>query len=250
MSNSINELQLKLEGYKRKFFAGQILRGLLVTGLAVGLSLLAILTIEHFFWVGKISRGLMFFGLIFLGVYLGSLRVVLPILRLSGIYRPLGDQDAARMLGRDNQDVEDRLLNALQLKEALSQNSNQLVEASLSQKTEQLRSVNFSESISWAQQRRLALYFSIPFSIALFLLIFNPSFFTGSGSRIINFHQEFAPPAPFDFDFGRIPDHSFRNEDLEIIMTVRGDVLPESSFVWVNGDRKKNDKGRRWFFPG
>ncbi len=242
MIRQLDELQAKINGYKRKYLLGQILKGGLLTGIIVGLCLLLLLTVEHYFWMSPGYRGFMFFGFLLLSLYLLTLRVIFPALQLFGLFRPMKDSDAARMLGDQNSSIQDRLINTLQLRDMASGPGSQLMKASLEQRSSELGKINFSESISWDGQKRLALYFSLPLSIAFSILFLNPAFYTGSGSRIINFTQEYVPPAPFDFHFDRIPDHSFRNEDLNIQISTSGELLPEGSFLWVNGDRRKMSK--------
>ena len=238
---SAKDLKGKIDSYKRKYFLTLVSRGVLVSGIVFGISLLGILSLENLFWMGPALKGLLFFVFLLSNIYLFSLRIVIPVIRWLGIYRPLGDIAAAKMLAIQDERVQDKLLNTLQLLDS-SSDTNPLVQAAVNQRSAQFQSINFEDSIRWAEQKRLALYFSVPLAILLFLAFFRPDFLTGSGERLINFHKEYFPPAPFDFDLNGVPEQGFRNEDLAIELKLTGGAIPQSAFVWVDGSKRKMTK--------
>ena len=142
-------------------------------------------------------------------------------------------------MGLENKKIDDKLLNTLQLSESLSGTASDLVKASLVQRSTELSRYNFGETITWGKQKRLALYFSLPVTIILFITLFQPQFLTSPSERLINFNKEYFPPAPFEFGIDQLPSYAFRNEDLEIILPFQGDMIPESSFIWVGGDKRQ-----------
>ncbi len=235
------QLQGKINSFRRKFFLTKVSKGGLAWAILFSLVLLVLLGLESLFWMSPTLKGLLFFSYLLSSLYFFSLWVGIPLVRWWGLYRPLRNNEAARLVGRQNPHVRDKLINTLQLLES-SPKGNALVGAAINQRSSELMGINFEENLSWGEQKRLSLYFSIPLSIVVFLIFFSPEFITHPGARLINFHKEYFPPAPFKFDMSEIPGYGFRNEEIPIVLGFSGEVLPKSVFIWVDGNKRKMAK--------
>ena len=90
-------------------------------------------------------------------------------------------------------------MNLLQLAE-LSKDENELVNASIQQKSEQLSPVPFTKAIEFSENKKYLKYALLPLAILLFLFFSgNKNIVTESSARILSHNTHFEPKAPFQF---------------------------------------------------
>ncbi len=233
---NIESLFSKIEEYKRKFYLNQLLKGVIFS-LAVLLSAYLLFnTLEYFGRFGTTPRAILFFT--FLGALLATLAfwVIRPAVYLYGNQKPLSNNEAAEQIGRFFPEIGDKLLNTLQLAK-LSNSQNELILASINQKSQQLGVVRFADAINLDNNRQYLKYALIPFAFIVSVLIIKPKFFADSSTRIVNFRNEYAEEAPFSFLLQNKDLKAFRNEDFTVSLALQGNTIPESVYL-VHNDRK------------
>jgi hypothetical protein len=226
-----------IDQYRKKYYQNQLFKGsLLAVALLITLYLL-INTVEYFGRFNSVVRGILFFS------FLGTLALVLfrwvisPILHLSGISKPLSDEEAARHIGKAFPHVGDKLLNTLQLRK-VGAGASDLIEASIQQKSGQLLLVRFTEAVNFKETSKYVRYAAYPVAALAMILLLKPSFLSTSSERLLKFNSTFNH-APFSFVLQNSSLKSFRNEDFTVRVKLEGEALPENVFLVSNGTRFK-----------
>ena len=144
MSN-YSQIHDKLRKFIRKFYVNEIIRGSILF-LSLGLIYFLItLFIEHSLWLDTPGRTVLFWLFILTELFLLARFVIIPFLKLLGLKKGIGEDEASRIIGKHFQEVEDKLLNIVQLK---GENiSTDLLEASIEQKAEQLKPIPFRRAV-------------------------------------------------------------------------------------------------------
>ncbi len=226
----------KLDQFIRKYYINQLIRGSLYSiGLIVVCFMLFSL-VEYFFYFGTGMRKVLFFA--FLGISAFSLIqwVGMPIVHYFRLGKIISHEQAAQIIGQHFQNVNDKLINILQLsKQADNQKSNDLIMASIEQKTQEIQPVPFMSAIDLSKNRKYLRYALPPLLLLLGLLVGAPSLIKDPANRIIKNNQAFEREAPFYFHLANSELEVPQYEDYKITVNVDGDYLPEQAFVVANG---------------
>jgi hypothetical protein len=239
-------LLLRIQEYRQKYYQNQLLKGIIFS---LGLLLTVFLffnTIEYFGRFSSMVRGMLFFGFLAVVVFSVFQWVIQPLIHLSGLRKPISDEDAALQIGQYFPEIGDKLLNTLQLR-GLSGTQSDLIEASIRQKSGQLLIVRFSDAIRFNENRKRIKYAIYPLAAIAAILLFNPSFFSSSSERIIHFQKNYTY-APFSFVLQNKNLKAFRNEDFTLKLKLEGEALPAAVYLVQNGSRfKLTSEGNRTF---
>ena len=222
----------KLDQFIRKFYLNQLIRGSLYT-IAIVLGLfLAFNLLEHNFYFDKGVRKILFYG--FIGTSLASFGylVLIPLLKYFKLGSVISHQQAAGIIGNHFGDVKDRLLNILQLKQQSSLVAdNSLIEASINQKSEQIKPVPFKTAIDLKNNRKYLKYALPPFLLLLIIVTTAPSLIKDSTHRLINNDKEFERDAPFHFDLANEDLTVIQYQDYTLDIDVSGAAIPNEAFI-------------------
>ncbi len=239
-------LLLRIQEYRQKYYQNQLLKGIIFS---LGLLLTVFLffnTIEYFGRFSSLVRGMLFFGFLAVLVFSVFQWVIQPLIHLSGLRKPISDEDAALQIGQYFPEIGDKLVNTLQLR-SLSGSQSDLIEASIRQKSNQLLIVRFSDAIRFNENRKRIKYAIYPLAAIAVILLFNPAFFSSSSERIIHFQKNYTY-APFSFVLQNKDLKAFRNEDFTLKLKLEGEALPEAVYLVQNGSRfKLTSEGNRSF---
>ncbi|TLU97238.1 DUF4175 family protein [Dyadobacter luticola] len=239
-------LLLRIQEYRQKYYQNQLLKGAIFSA---GLLLTVFLffnTIEYFGRFSSGVRGTLFFGFLAIVVFSFFRWVIQPIIHLSGLKKPISDEEAALQIGQYFPEIGDKLVNTLQLR-SLTGSQSDLIDASIRQKSGQLLIVKFSDAIRFNENRKRIKYAIYPLAAIAVILLFNPSFFSSSSDRIIHFQKNYTY-APFSFILENKSLKAFRNEDFTLKLTLKGEALPTAVYLVQNGSRfKLTPEGNRNF---
>ncbi|GAA4445684.1 ATPase [Ravibacter arvi] len=233
----LSRLLKSIGEYRKKYYQNQLFKGSLIA-IALLLSIfLAINTIEYFGQFNSLIRGALLFGYIGAFSYVSYRWIITPVMLLSGLSKPISDEEAARQIGLLFPAIGDKLLNTLQLGRQHTAQSD-LIEASIQQKSGQLLMVRFSEAVNFAENSRYLKYAAYPVAVLAIILLFKPSFLTTSSERILKFNNTF-DYAPFRFVLENRSLKSFRGEDYTVGLTLEGEAVPQQVFLISGGTRFK-----------
>jgi hypothetical protein len=243
MQNTENIVFKNIQKYKRKFYLNLLLRGL-IWSLAVLLAVFLVFSFtEHFAYFNRVVRAGLFFAFVLTALAVLYLWVLLPLIRLLTIDRSFSDEKAATQIGASFPAVRDKLLNLLQLHQR-DDAKNQLLAASIQQKSSEISFVEFESAISYRTNTRYLQYLIPLLLLFLAALFFLPGLFTESARRIVQYEQDFTPQAPFSFAIQNPDLQAFKNEDFTLQLKFEGDALPQTAYLWLNGRRIKMQQER------
>lgn len=238
-----NELLINLRQYKKKYYLNRLVRGSLITIGLTSTIFLAIALTEHF---GRFNS---FVRLSFLLVLAASFSYTLiswiatPIIKLLQLDKSLSNEEASKQIGAFFPEIKDKLTNTLQLHASSSNAStNDLILASIQQKTKELNTFNFTGAIDISENRKYLRYVLPPIFLIITLLIVLPSLLTESANRIIKYNSQFLVPAPFQFKVLNKNLSAYKNQDIEISLELEGNEIPDQCYILVHGQRYKLKK--------
>lgn len=235
----------KLDQFIKKYYTNKIMKGGL---LFISISLLSFLVfslLESQFYFSTGVRKLFFYGYLLSMVGLLIYWVVLPFLNFNRLGKVISHEKAASIIGEHFTDVQDKLLNVLQLKkQSDNSESTALINASINQKSEEIKIVPFKSAIDLGKNRKYLKYALPPFMLLIVLVFAAPSLITDSTNRIINNNKHFEPDAPFKFKIDQDQLEVLQYDDYNLSVQVEGDVRPDEVFIDVDGYqyRLKEDK--------
>jgi hypothetical protein len=233
----IEALKSKIEAYRKKFYLNSIIKGSLQFVIVMGLTILIISLLEHYFWFDRNARTIVFYLSIVLLASLLVIWVIMPIAKyLKWIESDFTEFQLARIIGDNFPSVKDKLLNALQLN-AISEHDSSLIHAGIDSYLKNLKPIPFTNSIDYRVNFKYVRYlFFIMLSMGCFSL-FYPGLYSNSAKRVVNYTKEYSRPLPFEFLFEDKNLHVFRNEPFEIRLSVEGESIPERVYLILD-DRK------------
>ena len=239
MHSDYEHLIAKLDGFIRKYYADQAIRGALYSvGLLVGVFLGTAL-LEHLGHFGTGVRTVLFWGTLGAMVLILARFVALPLIKRYRLGAVIGHAEAARIVGTHFTEVQDKLLNTLQLQDMATAQPQQreLIEAAIAQRSRELSPVPFTNAIDLRRNTRYLRYALPPLALLLVLLFAAPSLITGPTQRLLDHRSEFVPEAPFRFvllnDTLEVPEQ----QDFEVVVEMQGAVIPQQVDLEVDGQR-------------
>lgn len=230
-----------LDAFIRKYYKNLLLRGVLFAiGIVVTLFLAAVL-LEHFGWLSRLGRGIIFWGGMAAVAAVVAWFVVRPLMKMHGMGRCISHDEAARIIGKHFPEVSDRLLNLLQLMSDQSGSTDgsqsDLLLAAINQKTAQLRPVPFLNAIDLKGNCRYLKYALLPLALLVVLFMLSPKTVTEPTRRIANYNTVYERPAPFAFVVLNEKLSVCQGEDFVLDVTTDGEARPAEVFVDIDGRR-------------
>lgn len=233
MSNNV--LISKIERFIRKFYLNRLIQGALIGAVLMIALFLIINGIEYFSWLPQKGRLILLLLFIFGASFVAFFYFIIPIINLIRFRKKMSDEKAAVIIGRFFPEISDKLLNTLQLSNELSQNTdNQLLIATIEQRTEHLKPINFSDAVNLKENYKYLRYFVIAFVVLSVTLIFIPDFSKKPAQRIINYSQEFEKPLPFEVQLSATEIEVSQGKDAEFSIHVTGERIPDAFYIRSN----------------
>ncbi|WP_240635540.1 DUF4175 family protein [Hymenobacter rigui] len=237
-TRALDDVLARLDAFKRKFYLSLLVRGLVVAGGLVLSLFLVFNLLEYFLYLPTWVRAGLLFGFVGGLLYAFMRWIWQPLAALTNLRRMLSDEQAARRVGELFPDVQDKLLNALQLRGQAQENA--LLAASLEQRAGQLRGVEFSQGINiQAQTKPLWKYVAVPAAVVVLLLLIYPSLFVQGTERILHYDRKYSRPAPFKFVVENKQLTAFKGEDFALHVAVEGEALPNEISIEYEGKQRR-----------
>ena len=144
----------------------------------------------------------------------------------------MSDKEAAVLIGKFFPEIKDKLLNTLQLTDNIDNNSdNELLIATIEQRTENLKTFNFSEAVNLKENYKYLKIFGVSLATLIALIIFFPDFSQKPVERIINYDKFYEKPLPFQVSLQAEEIELTQGNDLEFKIRVTGEKIPEKFYV-------------------
>ncbi|MCH2042813.1 MAG: DUF4175 domain-containing protein [Saprospiraceae bacterium] len=244
-SNNYQLLIQKLDQFIRKFYVNNLIRGALYSlGILVGLYISFVL-FEYYNYNTSASstslRKVLFYSFAATSVATLGWFVLRPMLQYFKLGRIISHEQAASIIGQHFPNVKDKLLNVLQLKQQASLSDTALIQASINQKTKELKPVPFRSAIDLSKNKKYLRY-AVPPTLLFFVLLLSSNIIQSSTTRLLNNNKEFSKKASFQFV---VEDENprvvqFENYDLEVL--IEGEELPSEVFIHIKNIKYKLEK--------
>jgi hypothetical protein len=235
------EIIEKLEKLIRKESLSLVLSGLLISFIIL-VSLFTLLSLfELVSYFSMSVRVVFFFALLLLTFGSIGYFVIKPLLNYFNVFQKRNYFSSAQKVGRYFPQIKDDLINALQLVKTENQNalySSSLVDAAFKNVYERAKPIRFESIVDFKRVKKLLRYSSalIVFAAILFLIIPN---LRAASNRILNFNQEFIPPAKFYFEV--LPGNAdiTKGNDVNFIIRVKGE-MPKKVSLAIRDESQTN----------
>ncbi|HBI39354.1 MAG TPA: hypothetical protein DDY16_00160 [Tenacibaculum sp.] len=233
---NFKKIELKLKQFSKKYYANELIKGtLLFVSLGV-IYLFITIFIEFFLWLDTSLRTLLFWLFITVEVVLLIRFILFPVFKITGLKKGISFEEASKIIGKHFPEVNDKLINILQLKNHTEQS--ELLLASISQKSEEIHPIPFSNAVNFKSNFKYLIYILIPISIWLFTI------FTGINSklnqsfeRVMNPRKAYTPPSPFYF-FPTTSNFSvIKGKSITIYFETKGEFIPQEAKVHFNNQQ-------------
>lgn len=250
--SAFDRLLNQIDGFIRKFYKNQIVKGLLLfTGVLVA-SYLFVITVEYFGRFNSIVRGVLLLGFVSINLFIIVKYLIIPLLRLKSYGKRIDREQASQIIGSFFPNVSDRLLNTLQLNDQMNVNSAdfELLNASVQQRSSTLSVLPFGDAIDIRENRKY-LKWVVPVVLLLIIIgVVSPSFISKSTERVVNFSQDFVEPAPFSFNLLNTNYVVEEGDDFKFDLELEGSELPSKVYIVSSEGRFVLDKISKNRFEG
>jgi hypothetical protein len=226
-------IEQKLGRFIKKFYTNLLIKGAL---LFVGLSLLLFIfgaALEYFLWFQSGIRTLLFWTLIIAEAFLFFKLILIPASQLFKLSNGIDFSEASSQIGNHFPEVNDKLKNILQLK--AQGGDDELVLASIEQKSKELKSVPFQLAIDFRQNVKYLRFLVIPVLVLIAIWVSGlGDSFSYSYKRIVNYNKAYEAPAPFQFSILNNDLNAKKGNSFQLNVQTLGEVKPEDVFISVD----------------
>lgn len=235
MSKNFQDIILKLNEFIRKYYLNKLLKGLIISLSAVLSFYLFVTVFEYFYELSSVGRTVIFYSLIAFILLIFLYFIAIPLVRLLKLGKQISHEQAAQIIGKFFPTVDDSLFNTLQLAKLSheTQINISILEASIEQRSAQLKLVPFAKAIPLKANKKFLRYLLPPVFIIVFFLFAWPRVITDSTNRIINHQYEFVHQYPFKIRIENKSLVAVQNEDFELKLIVEGKELPSEIILKI-----------------
>lgn len=167
--------------------------------------------------------------------------IIIPLLRIWGRAGVMSEEGMSKLIGNRNKDVKDKLLNILMLSDMSKDNDNTILLAAIEQKSKEISRFPFHLSASFKKGIKFLNIAGITLLALIVMGMSFPNVVNYGTKRIIFYNENIEPPAPFSFELQNNLQ-AIRNERLEIVTKLSGEVLPSKVFIEIDGLQKPTSK--------
>lgn len=231
----------KLDAFIRKYYANQLIKGVLYSAALLGSFFLLLALTESVAWFSTSVRTVLFYSYIAAGAFLLIKFIIIPLLKLYKIGPRISHEMAAEVVGHHFNEVKDTLLNTLQLKKLsdTSPENYDLIIASINARSKKLMTVPFKSAIDYASNKKY-LYFALPPILLIgAFLVASPKMLTEPGARLLNHSVAFEKPLPFKLNIENKELTAIQQEDFILEVRVTGEEIPSEIFLEMDGNEFK-----------
>ncbi|MDF2438764.1 MAG: hypothetical protein K0Q95_3140 [Bacteroidota bacterium] len=247
MTANYQNLISKLDEFIRKYYKNQLVRGFIYT---IGLVLIFFITVtalEYYAHFSTLVRTILFYLFIASSLFILVKYMVIPLSRLYKFGKIISYEEASAIIGTHFNNVQDKLLNVLQLQKQSSEYNLtgphlELLQASIDQKTLELRPIPFTSAVNISENKKHLKYALIPLLLVLLILFAAPGIIKEGTTRLVQHDEYFEAQAPFQFVILNNDLKTVAQEDYELKVKLTGQEIPENIYVEIDGNEFKLDK--------
>lgn len=252
-TNFYKEIVAKLELLIKKETFELLLKGLIISLIAI-LSIFTLLSlIELFAYSSSTVRTVLFFTFLVAGFAIFGYQVLIPLSEYFNLFNNRDYQYTAKKVGYYFPSLKDDLLNALQLVSSDKLKnfySSSLLNEVFRNVYERTKPIKFESIVDFSRVKKNAIKFLVVLIVSVILFAFIPGLQAAS-HRLLNFNQEFIPPAKFIFEIHPGNSSITKGESVEFLIKVIGEnpanvylhLREESQTSFKENEIKKDSLG-------
>lgn len=235
------EIISKLELLVKKEYFSFWLFGLFITLIIIIGTFTVLSLFELIAYFNSTIRTVLFFVFLLISIGAISYLIIFPLLNYFNV---IGIRDyfySANKVGKYFPEIKDDLLNAMQLVSSDKANtlySTSLLDAAFKNVYERAKPIRFESIVDLSKVKKTAKYFVLIFVFCVLLFSFVPGLQAAS-NRLVNFSQEFIPPAKFYFEVYPGNAEVTKGESIDFIVIVKGEI-PKKVFLFTREDSQTN----------
>jgi hypothetical protein len=240
--NNSELLISKLEQFVRTYYRNIVIRGCIFFIAISSFLFIALALFEYFTYANSIMRALLLYTFIATNICIIFGLIIRPLLKIWGIGKRLSYEEAAKIIGKHFQEIDDKLLNALQLRKMSQEEdvpSMELLLASIDEKIKHVKPFRFQAAVNIRKNVKNVKYALIPVLIIVFVFVWDYHVFTEPTNRIVKYNQYFEKPAPYHFIIENENLTAFQNENFTLNIQVEGEEIPEELFIEAGNSTHK-----------
>ncbi|MCW3071958.1 MAG: hypothetical protein JWO44_1848 [Bacteroidetes bacterium] len=246
MTANYQNLIGKLDEFIRKYYKNQLVRGFIYTIGLVLVFFISVTALEYYAHFSTTVRTILFYLFILSSLFILVKYMIIPLSKLYKYGTVISYEEASAIIGKHFTDVQDKLLNVLQLQQqsqfsALNSEIS-LLQASIDQKTRELKPVPFTSAVDFSENKKHLKYALIPMLMIIVILFAAPSIITDGTKRLVKHSDYFEKEAPFQFVIVNSDLKTVAQQDYELKVKLTGDEIPDNVFVEIDGNEFKLDK--------
>ncbi|HRY97841.1 MAG TPA: DUF4175 family protein, partial [Bacteroidales bacterium] len=239
MTSNYDILIQKLDAFIRKYYKNLLIRGALYSMGALLSFFLLVTLLEYLAWLPGQGRAVLFFAWLAAALFILYRWVFIPLAHLFRFGRLISHEQAAGIIGKHFANVQDKLLNVLQLKTIAQDSpmSRTLIEASIDQRTAELRPIPFPSAIDLRANRRYLKYALAPLGVVLVLLFASPSLIREPAERLVRYNTHYEKALPYQLEIRNEGLAVVQQEDYVLEVGVLGEETPDIVYVETSEGR-------------
>ena len=241
----------KLEQFIRKYYKNIVIRGSIFFVAVFSFLFITLALFEYFTYSHSVLRAILLYAFIVINLFIIIYFIIRPILKTLGIGKRLSYEEAAKIIGKHFSEIDDKLLNALQLREMSEHGqvpSMDLLLASIDEKIKHVKPFRFQAAVNIAENVKYIKYALIPILVIVSVFIWDYHVFTEPTQRIMNYNQYFEKPAPYQFIIENERLIAFQNDNFTITVRVEGEEIPNELFIETGNTTHKLQQNNKTTF--
>lgn len=233
---TFDDLLTQVDAFIRKYYKNLMIKGLLLFFIIFLFTFLIVSGLEYLGHFNSLIRAVLFFSFLALNSYVLIKYFILPVAKLFSFGKRINRYQAAQIIGDFFPQVNDKLLNTLQLRDATETNPQniELIQASIQQNASQLNNLTFSSAIDYSANKKFLKYF-VPILLTVVLIgIMVPNYFTEGTQRLIKYNQvfEIAPDFTFELQNENLVIEEGNEIEIKVLLTpLPGKALPDRVYL-------------------
>ena len=233
MNEEYKILLSRLDKFIRKYYANQIIRGLLLSLIIVLVFYLSVSVSEYYGHFSISTRTIIYYFLLSVFSVVFIWFILIPVLSFFRIGKIISHKQASKIISRHFPDVQDKLLNTLELANISEKNlySESLIYASIDQRIKQIKPIPFKRAIDYRGNLSYFKYIGIIAIVFAGIFVISPALLTEGAERIVNHSTYYEPKLPFNFILQNDSLFAEKGGDIEIFAKIEGEYIPKKIFI-------------------
>ncbi len=228
-------IRVSLNKYIRKYYIYETFKGLVVFSIFFLLSYLILALYNYFFYPSVFFKTVTFWLYVLISLFFFSRLVLKNLFKFFNVLPSLTDIEAAKQISVRLHEIKDTLINLIEL--SYSNSYNDLVLASIKQKSKSLSFYDFSSILTFKDLKKY--FFSFLTFILLFLLLYflNKTAVTIGTKQFVNYTVKYTKPAPFSFTLLNKDLRPVQGQSFTINVKISGKYIPDNVYLVVGSNR-------------